>query len=146
MTCFKNTLCVPLQYLCDSAASSTCSVSNGNGASSDDDDSGDNYSNVPILCQNQLCNPQNFPPLPYQGSGRIDRAYCLKGSFYSLYSGSDNSGSSSGSSSSTPKYTASCVEESMFLSSDGVDGSDEDSTSEEKDLVVIASIPQQQEE
>ncbi|KAG0269196.1 hypothetical protein BGZ95_002153, partial [Linnemannia exigua] len=100
MTCFKNTLCVPLQYLCNSAASSTCSSNNSNSTVNDTlsddsnggDSSGDNYSNVPILCQNQLCNPQNFPPYPYQGSGRIDRSYCLEGTFYSLYNGngSDN--------------------------------------------------------
>lgn len=122
MTCFKGTQCVPLQYLCDAVSSPTCSSNN----SDDDDDdnsssgsgSGSGSGSVPILCENQLCNPQNFPPLPYEGSGRIDRSFCLEGSFYSLY---NPSGSSS-----TPKYTASCVEESMFLATDGSGGSDDD--------------------
>ncbi|KAK5810278.1 hypothetical protein F5H01DRAFT_348666 [Linnemannia elongata] len=124
MTCFKNTQCVPLQYLCDFLSSPTCSSSSASGGDGGGDGDNDNdkdggRASVPILCQNQLCNPQNFPPLPYQESGRIDRTYCLDGSFYSLYSGS-----SAGSS--TPKYTASCVEESMFLTTDGNGGSDED--------------------
>ncbi|KAK3817895.1 MAG: hypothetical protein JOS17DRAFT_794532 [Linnemannia elongata] len=126
MTCFRNTQCVPVQYLCDSLSSLTCpssSSSGGDGGGDGDSDNGSDggSANVPILCQNQLCNPQNYPPLPDQYSGRINRAeYCLDGSFYSLYSGSSSSRSS------TPMYTASCVEEFMLSATESSGGSDDD--------------------
>ncbi|KAF9352590.1 hypothetical protein BGX26_009631 [Mortierella sp. AD094] len=88
MICYKNTQCVPLEYLCDSN-SNPCT-----------DDDGDQDPDDPILCQDQLCVPQNFLPVPSPGFGELrgsSRSDCLKGSYYSLFGA-------------VPKYTLSCVE------------------------------------
>ncbi|KAG0001622.1 hypothetical protein BGZ80_008955 [Entomortierella chlamydospora] len=88
MVCYKNTQCVPLDYLCD----------NDNNPCTDDDGVPD--SDDPILCQDQLCVPQDFLPVPSPGFGELrgsSRSDCLTGSYYSLFGA-------------VPKYTLSCVE------------------------------------
>ncbi|KAG0211282.1 hypothetical protein BGX28_008227 [Mortierella sp. GBA30] len=85
MVCYKNTQCVPVQYFCDSA--NPCTDVDGN---QDPED--------PILCQDQLCVPTTFRPLPSPGDGKVSQiSDCAPGSYYSLFG-------------STPKYTLSCVE------------------------------------
>ncbi|KAI1303950.1 hypothetical protein EDD11_005266 [Mortierella claussenii] len=98
MTCFKNTQCVPLQYLCENSSSS----SSTSGSNTCTDIDGDQDPDDPILCQDQLCAPVNFLPIPSPGIGKMIRSSsssddCLLGSYYSLFG-------------TTPKYTQSCVE------------------------------------
>ncbi|KAF9197538.1 hypothetical protein BGZ49_001982 [Haplosporangium sp. Z 27] len=88
MTCYKNTQCVPLTYLCDNT-DNPCT-----------DNDGDQDSDNPIPCVDQLCQPLNFLPLPSPGIGKMtgsSRSDCASGSFYSLFG-------------TVPKYTLSCVE------------------------------------
>ncbi|KAF9903313.1 hypothetical protein BX616_001666, partial [Lobosporangium transversale] len=97
MTCYKNTQCIPLQYLCDNNSfQNACTDIVDTQDPNDDQD----YDNGPILCQDQLCVAANFLPLPSPGSGKMSRSSssdCLIGNYYSLFG-------------SIPKYTQSCVE------------------------------------
>ncbi|KAF9190120.1 hypothetical protein BGZ51_008909 [Haplosporangium sp. Z 767] len=86
MICYKNTQCVPAHLFCNSTTDPCTDID------------GEQDSDSPILCQDQLCVSADFLPLPSPGYGKVDRSSdCLPGSYYSLFG-------------TTPKYTQSCIE------------------------------------
>ncbi|KAH7044393.1 hypothetical protein BKA57DRAFT_469548 [Linnemannia elongata] len=124
LTCYKNTLCIPLSLLCTTALPSSNPCPDlpfvqlpGAG--------GTTNPTTPepgsVLCNpdTNLCQDPTFLPLPAPGVGNIRRdtsssSSCLKGAFYSLYpsssTGVGGAGSSgSGSEAVQQKYIQSCI-------------------------------------